>query len=82
VFDPDMKKEKPSRVTYLLEPQGKTVKLTVTHENFAEGSKTLPSISFGWPMVLSNLKSILETGRTLPLDAPELAATETAHMRG
>jgi uncharacterized protein YndB with AHSA1/START domain len=82
VFDPDMKKEKPSRVTYVLEPQGKTVKLTVTHENFADDSKTLPSISFGWPMVLSNLKSVLETGHPLPIEAPEIAATETVHARG
>ena len=82
VFDAEMKTEKPSRVTYVLEPQGNIVKLTVTHENFADDSKTLPSISFGWPMVLSNLKSILETGHPLPLEAPVIAATEQAHARG
>lgn len=82
VFDEDMKREKPSRVTYTLEPQGNIVKLTVTHENFAEGSKTLPSISTGWPMVLSNLKSILETGHTLPLAPPVIAATDNAHLQG
>ena len=61
-----MKKERPSRVTFVLEPNGGAVKLTVTHEDFAEGSKVLPSISGGWPLVLSSLKSILETGQ--PLD--------------
>ena len=82
VFDPEMKKETPSRVTYTLEPQGKVVKLTVMHENFATGSKTVPSISSGWPMVLSNLKSILETGKPLPLYPPVVSASETAHRQG
>ncbi len=66
VFDPEMIKEQPSRVTFTLEPDGTSVKLTVMHQGFAEDSKTLPSISGGWPLVLSSLKSILETGK--PLD--------------
>jgi uncharacterized protein YndB with AHSA1/START domain len=65
VFDEEMKKEKPSRVTYEIEPAYNGVKLTVIHEGFAEGSTTLPSISTGWPLVLSSLKSILETGQPL-----------------
>jgi uncharacterized protein YndB with AHSA1/START domain len=70
VFDPEMIKERPSRVTFVLEPSNGAVKLTVTHEDFAEGSKTLPSISGGWPLVLSSLKSILETGKPLDFDMP------------
>jgi len=66
VFDDEMKREAPSRVTFVIEPsQNGAVKLTVTHEGFAEGSKTLPSISNGWPLVLSSLKSMLETGEPL-----------------
>ncbi|RTL51711.1 MAG: ATPase [Bradyrhizobiaceae bacterium] len=65
VFDEEMKKEKPSRVTYEIEPAYDGVKLTVLHEGFALDSKTLPSISTGWPLVLSSLKSILETGKPL-----------------
>ena len=68
IFDEDMKKEKPSRVTYVIERRGDMVKLVVTHEGFAGGSKTLPSVAIGWPMVLSSLKSILETGQPLILD--------------
>lgn len=68
VFDDKMKTERPSRVTYVLEPRGDIVKLIVTHEGFAGDSTTLPSISEGWPMVLSSLKSILETGKPLILD--------------
>ncbi|MCO5130345.1 MAG: SRPBCC family protein [Xanthobacteraceae bacterium] len=81
VHDPEMKREKPSRVTYTLEPQGKLVRLTVTHENFTDGSKTLPSVSFGWPMVLSSLKSVLETGKPLDLTPPLIAETEAEHGR-
>ena len=67
VFDAEMIKERPSRVTFVLEPSDGAVKLTVTHEDFAEGSKTLPSISEGWPLVLSSLKSMLETGKPLAI---------------
>ena len=68
VFDEEMRKEKPSRVTYVIEPSYDGVKLTVTHEGFAADSKTLPSISTGWPLVLSSLKSILETGQPLAFE--------------
>jgi uncharacterized protein YndB with AHSA1/START domain len=68
VFDEAMKQERPSRVTFVLEPSQRSVKLTVTHEGFDEGSKTLPSISDGWPLVLSSLKSILETGQPLAFE--------------
>ena len=62
----DLKHERSSRVTFDLEPRGKVVKLTVTHDNLDEGGKTLRDISGGWPMVIASLKSILETGRPLP----------------
>jgi uncharacterized protein YndB with AHSA1/START domain len=73
VFDEKMKQERPSRVTFVLEPGQRAVKLTVTHEGFPEGSKTLPSISEGWPLVLSSLKSILETGQPLAFEKTDAA---------
>jgi len=57
--------EKPSRVTFELEQQEDQVKLTVVHDEFEPGSKVFESISEGWPLVLSSLKSFLETGRVL-----------------
>lgn len=57
-----------SRVTFDLEPRGKVIKLTVTHDELEE--KTLRDISGGWPMVIASLKSILETGKPLPLELP------------
>ena len=53
-------------MTFDLEPRGKAVKLTVTHDNLDEGGKTFRDISAGWPMVIASLKSLLETGRGLP----------------
>ena len=57
--------EQPSRVVFELEQQRDQVKLTVTHDDFAEDSKVFASISQGWPLVLSSLKSYLETNRVL-----------------
>jgi len=54
-----------SRVVMDLEQQRDQVKLTVTHDDFAPDSKVFASISNGWPLVLSSLKSYLETSRVL-----------------
>ena len=54
-----------SRVVMDLEQQKDQVKLTVTHDDFAPDSKVFASISNGWPLVLSSLKSYLETNRVL-----------------
>ncbi len=56
-----------SRVTFDIEPYiDGLVKLTVTHDDFKGDTKMLEGISSGWPAVLSNLKTLLETGRVLP----------------
>jgi hypothetical protein len=60
-----MQGERPSRVTFELEPLKGQTRLTVTHDEFDEGSKIFGLISKGWPAVLSSLKSFLETGRGL-----------------
>ncbi|HUY78542.1 MAG TPA: metalloregulator ArsR/SmtB family transcription factor [Ktedonobacterales bacterium] len=57
--------ERRSRVTFELEPQGQMVKLTVIHDDFTSGSPVLARISNGWPGVLANLKTLLETGETM-----------------
>lgn len=51
-----------SRVTFEIEALGDMTKLSVVHDNFKAGSQMLGKISKGWPLVLSNLKSFLETG--------------------
>ena len=54
----------------MLEPYGKLVKLTLTHEGFTAGSKFLSAVSKGWPAILSSLKSMLETGQRLKSPMP------------
>ena len=61
------KDESPALATFTIVPYGKLVKLTLTHEGFAEGSQFFRGISGGWPAILSNFKSLLETGRTLDI---------------
>ncbi len=56
-----------SRVTFEIEAQGDTVKLTVSHEDLQPGSGMLNGISKGWPHVISSMKSYLETGQGLDL---------------
>jgi uncharacterized protein YndB with AHSA1/START domain len=62
-WSPELKAEGPSRCTFLIEPAGSAMKLTVTHEIDRPESRLISSVSGGWPLVLSNLKSLLETGK-------------------
>jgi DNA-binding transcriptional ArsR family regulator/uncharacterized protein YndB with AHSA1/START domain len=58
-----------SKVTFDIEPLGDYVRLTVVHDGFEPGSLVLSGISEGWPLLLSSLKSLLETGEVLPVSA-------------
>lgn len=64
-FKPEMREEGHSRLTYELERQGGSVKLTVIHEIDRTGSKLIEAVSGGWFLILSSLKSFLETGEPL-----------------
>ena len=59
---PELKAEGDSRCTMELEPIGKAVKLSITHTIEREPSKFIEAVSGGWPKIISNLKSLLETG--------------------
>lgn len=64
-FLPDLREEGYSRCTYDLVQEAGRVKLTVTHEIDRENSELIEGVSKGWPMLLSSLKSLLETGEPL-----------------
>ncbi|HEV3298656.1 MAG TPA: SRPBCC family protein [Planctomycetaceae bacterium] len=64
-FKPELRAEGHSRLTYELEQQQDSVKLTVLHEIDKTGSKFIQAVSQGWPPILSSLKSLLETGEAL-----------------
>jgi uncharacterized protein YndB with AHSA1/START domain/DNA-binding transcriptional ArsR family regulator len=57
--------EQPSRVTFTIEPYEEIVRLTVRHDDVPTESD-YEAVSVGWPAVMANLKSLLETGDVLP----------------
>ncbi len=63
LWDQDVKKEGTSRVTWAIEPVGDSCRLTVTHDQLREGAND--QLYGGWPMILSGLKTLLETGQLL-----------------
>jgi uncharacterized protein YndB with AHSA1/START domain len=72
IHDPD----KVSRVTFDLENMVDLVRLTVIHDELEPDSDMLRGINRGWPLVLSSLKSLLETGT--PIDVMNLKASPDA----
>ena len=52
-----------SRITWEIEPVGDSCQLTVTHDQLPDDAN--PELYGGWPMILSGLKTLLETGETL-----------------
>jgi uncharacterized protein YndB with AHSA1/START domain len=59
---PELKAEGASHCTMELESSGQVVRLSITHTIEREHSKLIAAVSIGWPMIISNLKSLLETG--------------------
>jgi uncharacterized protein YndB with AHSA1/START domain/DNA-binding transcriptional ArsR family regulator len=63
LWSEDVEREGTSRVTYEIEPIGDSCRLTVTHDELRDGASS--ELYGGWPMILSGLKTLLETGETL-----------------
>ncbi|MGH9026313.1 MAG: ArsR/SmtB family transcription factor [Acidimicrobiia bacterium] len=63
LWDDDVKAEGSSRVTWEIEPVGDSCRLTVTHDQLRDGAND--QLYGGWPMILSGLKTLLETGELL-----------------
>lgn len=61
----DDSREPYSRVTYELEETENAVKFTLIHDEFNEENATFKSVAGGWPIVLSGLKTYLETGKNI-----------------
>jgi uncharacterized protein YndB with AHSA1/START domain/DNA-binding transcriptional ArsR family regulator len=70
VHDPTTAKDRPSRVTWEIQPLGEVCKLTLTHDDFDGITKTYEQVGPGWNPVLSGLKTLLETGRPLSIPMP------------
>jgi hypothetical protein len=62
-FSPEAQAEGVSRVTYEIEPVGDSCRLVLTHDQMREGATE--QLYGGWPMILSGLKTWLESGELL-----------------
>jgi len=63
LWSDDVKAVGTSRITWEIEPVGSSCQLTVTHDQLPDGANS--EVFGGWPMILSGLKTLLETGETL-----------------
>ena len=63
-----------SRVSFDIAPYDGMVRLTVTHDELETGSAMATGVQKGWPIVLSSLKSLLETGQGIDVFAKPKAA--------
>jgi uncharacterized protein YndB with AHSA1/START domain len=64
-LDAALTAEGPTLCTFDIEPAQGSVKLTIRHECERDNAKIIQGLSFGWPMILSALKTLLETGKSL-----------------
>jgi uncharacterized protein YndB with AHSA1/START domain len=63
LWSEDVEREGMSRVTWEIEPVGDSCRLAVTHDQLSETANS--ELYGGWPMILSGLKTLLETGEQL-----------------
>jgi uncharacterized protein YndB with AHSA1/START domain len=78
LWNEEVKAEGPSRITWEIEPVGTSCRLTVTHDELNEGAND--ELYGGWPMILSGLKTLLETGDLL--DTPGSLMVAEAQAKG
>jgi uncharacterized protein YndB with AHSA1/START domain len=69
-FRPELRAEGHARCDIELEPQGAAVKLTISHTVERADSKLVAAVTGGWPLILSNLNSRLETGQVALNERP------------
>jgi uncharacterized protein YndB with AHSA1/START domain len=63
----------PTTVTWEITPMGEACLLSVSHSGFPGENTTYQSVKDGWPMILSGLKTLVETGEQLKIGEPEAA---------
>lgn len=68
----EVEAEGPSRITWEIEPVGTSCRLTLTHDELKEGAND--QLYGGWPMILSGLKTLVESGELLDTPGSLLAA--------
>jgi DNA-binding transcriptional ArsR family regulator len=72
MWSDDAKAEGPTRITYEIEPVGDSCRLLLTHDELRDGANS--ELYGGWPMILSGLKTWLETGELLTTPGSQMYA--------
>ena len=67
-WDEKVSQDKPSRVSWQLKPMGNSSKVTLVHDRFDSETATYKQSTDGWNVILSSLKTFLETGKPLQLE--------------
>ena len=68
-YDPEIAADRPSRVSWTIAPMGKVSQLLLEHDDFDGETRTYRDSIGGWPVILSGLKTLVETGT--PLEMPQ-----------
>ncbi len=68
LYNPEAADEPPSRVTWEIEPMGDSCRLSVVHDQFDGETPTYHGVKEGWLVLLSSLKSLLETGAPIHVE--------------
>ena len=66
-WDEKVSKDNSSRVAWELTPMGQSTRLTLVHDRFTEETATYKQSASGWNVILSSLKTYIETGKPLQL---------------
>ena len=67
LYAPDVAADKPSRETWEVTPMGEMCKVVVVHDQMTPNGPTYKDIASGLPLIVSSMKSLLETGQALPM---------------
>ena len=79
LYDAAMSEEPPSRVEWIVEPMGEGLtRLRLEHGDLARSPLTWASVKYGWEYVLDGLKTVIETGESLPPLSAELTPIDDA----
>ena len=69
LYAPAVAADKPSRETWEVTPMGEICKVVVVHDQLTPNGPTYKDVASGLPLIVSSMKSLLETGRALPMQA-------------
>ncbi len=89
LYDPQVRQDRPSRLSWVVEQMGEVCKLSVTHDDTDGETQTARDVATCMPAILSNLKILLESGRprlikeiVVDCEAPEIVAAFWAAVTG